>query len=247
MYNKKIYRKRNYRRRRVAKKKVPSNKALAARIRKVEAKEELKYFDTYVSTASIDSATGAAYTNVMQRGTAINNRVGDVVYPTSCHWWLQIKTNPNNASTVQFRVMIFWDAQCNGAPPTLIGSPSGTTPPLLDLATITDPTFAPVCLQSRKRYKVIYDKVYSLTPNNVTASSITNNLSATATDTASTMNVLSKRVNIRKRLGRVIKYAANNGTYVDIVSNCLWLFMISDQASNAPTVEVATRLYYKDA
>lgn len=220
-------------------KRAPTTKSLAKKIKQIEYKEEAKHYDTYDAGTVVTVAAPATYNiGTMSLGNTDSTRVGFAVSASSVQVRMQLKTNAVNASSIRIRVMLIWDSQPNGA--------SAASAVILDNSVITDLTFAPHNYDFIKRFKFLHDRVYNITPNIQAQSSITNNLTATATDTLASVNVVSKSIQIFKKLNRQIKYHANGGTVADIQTNNLFLLVLSDQAANGPTIELGIRLYYKD-
>lgn len=192
-------------------------------IKKINDKQELKYKDRAVSY-QISAVGNFTLLNDVDIGTTPNDRVGDEITVTS----LQFRGFLEKTATLQFdtvRVILLWDRQPNGAPPT--------ASTILDDSIITSLVFAPYHRQYQKRYKILYDK--------------TSQINSFVYDTTLSENEV-RRYPIsfkRKKLGRMIKYDGTAAGIADIQTNSLYLFTMCTSGGGM-FFEGGFRLYFKD-
>lgn len=200
-------------------------------IKKIQNQVDLKFSDT---SGGLNPATAGNFRllNSTVQGTTDITRIGDEVSATSIQVKGWVKADPtitsiNTDVSRAVRIIVFWDAQANGAAPTLAQ--------LLDLSVATDGTQAPYNHTFQKRFKILKDKFFAVNPFYVT----------TGPNVADTMTFF----RFKRKLGRRVKYNGNAGTIADIVSNSLYVVTITDSVANANIAQVnlSTRFIFKDA
>lgn len=230
-------RKRGNSKRRMSKKNGPSNKTLARKIKHIENDLiELKFLDLYNSAVPIVAAGYSDYLSSIAQGDTSSTRTGNVVWPTS----IQIKMNLTTSTAVLVptvvRIILFWDQQSNGAAPVLSGAPTSNS--LLDSGTITDTTISPRNYNTIKRYKILKDKTYTITPQ-VEGTVVAGVTTATLS--------LTKHIQLIKKLSRTVKYDDTSAVITSSVTNALHIAYFTNLAADTPVAKAGYRIYYKDA
>jgi len=172
------------------------------------------------------------------RDTTIT-RTGGQVRLTSVHIKGTVTADPLNLLSDQYRMMVVWDAQANGAAPTL----SGTVTSILDVTTITDLLIAPYNYSAMDRFKILMDKRVIINRRVVADTD-------PATGATQEYQPIVKPFNKRFKLGRTVRYAVNSstGTITDISTNSLYFIVVGNApASVNPTIQFSSRIYFKDA
>lgn len=222
------------------KRKVPTNKSLNRKIKRIQNDIELKYRDVY--SASTDITTTAALTllNGLSQGDTTITRTGGQVRLTSVHIKGTVTADPANLSSDQYRMMLVWDGQTNGAAPTL----SGNVTSILDVTTITDPLIAPYNYSAMDRFKILMDKRVIINRRVVADND-------PATGATTEYQAIVKPFNKKFKLGRIVRYAVNSstGTITDISTNSLYFIVVGNvaPASVNPSIQFSSRIYFKDA
>ena len=163
---------------------------------------DLQFFD-YNNTATT-AAASMQYQELFTpvQGNASNSRFGDKIVMHSIQWRFRV----NNAATVPIRVLLIYDAQPNGALPTL---PQPLT--ALRVEAMKDP-------DTRHRFTVIRD--WYLT-NRVTATIVSNDEKHDAIQTGLT------------KFSEESYFTGNAGTIADIRTGSYILCFYDTQSSNA--------------
>lgn len=205
-------------------------------VKEIQKNEELKYKDVFLNGQALTSTATLTLLNGMQLGDDVSNRTGNQISPTSIQFRCAVRNDVDRVSAgTVFRHIIFWDSQANGAAPT-----SGD---LLDAAVTTQLTIAPYKREYQKRFKVVYDKAFTINPNFAT---IQDSGDTPAAPTA----VFENSVYYKKKrsLSRITKYrnAQNAGTIADIASNSLYSLWVSQAATDGGSVDCGYRMYFKD-
>lgn len=213
------------------KKKQPTVKSLQARVTKLEHQDELKYRDSYVSTAAV-SATPVGYNmqNISQ-GDDFDQRIGEEIVMK----YINIKFRLNHQVGAQYdqvRCLLFWDMQCNGVGYTAYTDP-GASPhandaiALLDNNTIGSSIVCPHNYRTADRYKILMDKVYNLNPDS----------------TATTKGIMISKS--FKLGGAKIKYSSSSGASASLATRALTFVVFSSSGSNV-TGDFAFRTWFVD-
>jgi len=215
--------------------KVPTNKTLNTKIKRIQRNVEIKHKDYEINGSAV-TTTGLLLDdhNFVQEGDTNITREGAIIRATSLQFIGRFTTDGTILDTAtRIRMIVFWDSQTNGAVPNLSGVNG-----ILDVLTIDGLTFSPRQTNTLKRYKVIYDKIYTVNPQLDFV-----RLPATGTITANVK--VHKPFRLRFKLSRAITYSGNAGTIADLVSNGIYIFCMSD--SDTVGVSGGIRLYFKDA
>lgn len=208
----------------------PSNKNLNNKIKRIQSKQELKHIDTYQAGVSIPTAGVLQLLNGVIEGDSSVTREGNDITLTSVQFRLQFSTNAADLSSMLVRMIVFYDQQANGAAPTVAT--------LLDTSVITPIYLAPYNHNYQKRYRIVYDKLITATPQTV---------NTTVGGVTTLNNPIERVIKKKRKLGRVVKYNDNNtATITSIVTNSLYVLYLSDNNTNQPTVFAGYRVYFKD-
>lgn len=196
-------------------------------VKEIQSKEELKYLDTLLNNSTINTTATLTLLNGMTLGDTVSSRDGDSIVPTSIQFRARFSHSQNGLTDLVVRHMIFWDAQPNGAAPT-VGD-------VLDQATITNAVDAPYKRQYQKRFKIVYDKTFVSSPN-------------MADPANATTQVLQKITwkKAKKALNRMVKYrnAQNTGVITDLATNSLYSLWVTSNSQGQLTC--GYRMYFKD-
>lgn len=214
-----------------SKKNVPKKlKNIDKKIKKMQNDEELKYTDVLITAQGISSTGSFHLLNGLTQGDDAKNRDGREAVSTSIQGKMTFVSNTDDIGSTTLRMIVFWDSQANGAAPTAAT--------LLDNSIITSFLIAPYHRDYQKRYKILFDRVFVLNPLQI--------LTTTAGTVTENQNI-TKYLSFKKQLSRTIKFNSNNnGNIGDIVSNSLYVYFVSNEATNTPTVTSGFRFYYKD-
>lgn len=225
---------RRTRRRSFSKRRGPTNKALDKKIKKLQRDQELKYVDIYQANNDITTGAFVVLLNGMVTGTDSNERIGDEVRATSIQWRMNFSSDPTGTIPVAVRMILFWDKQANGLAPVIAGGGGATS--LLDTTTVTDLLLAPYNHESSDRFRVLYDKTFTLEPYALAVGG------GAAMQRYITMH---KKINLSRR----VKYDGDTAAFTDVVTNSLWFTFMSDIAAAGinPQVEFGSRFYFKDS
>ena len=132
------------------------------------------------------------------------------------------------------RLIIFWDAQANGADPTINGNPNTPVLALLDSQSITNLIYSPYQWQTIERFRVLYDRNFVSNPM------VVGNTTAGVTDEVLPVSQL---VKFKLRLNRVTKYSGAGSSIASINTNSLYALWISN---GTISIEWGIRMYFKE-
>jgi len=229
-------------------------KALAARVNRIEKSLiETKYVDDYTSTtASNATATANSNTlNLMAQGDTVMTRNGNKIFMTHAEIKYYVQNNSVLTGPVNIRVMVLYDASPSGQANSLCIAgtqiqfgPTG----VLDNTVITgSPQIMPHAFEMKYRYKVLYDKIHTLNPLCFNGQSITNNTSATATITGTSVENLQQLHHCVIPLNKQTVFQDGTANLSSVLKGSLVGFWCSDQSSNLPFVVFGSRIFFKDA
>lgn len=222
---------------------------LDKRVKKLEKLPELKYYDEW-SDGSVVSLSGNPTNPVaphLAQGIGVTQRIGNKIYVTGWNIKCHFLTAPLCVNPTTIRMIIFYDNQFVDSPVTPYGSPESllynidSVAPVPNL--ITDPTIMQYNPNTRKRYKILYDKKFVLDPYVVRVSNI-----VTATTTTSQVISRQKNVNVYIPIRKTIQYISNNSSNSDVMGSVplMWLFSNQSSGGNPPIVQFSGRLSYYD-
>lgn len=226
----------------IIRKPVPRISTVNRKIKKISDMIELKRVDSFFNNNVGNDGSDVLLMNAMATGTTAATRVANQVQATSLQFRGSIEADPDSLESATIRVIVFWDRQPNGAAPITASTSAPGDMALLDTAVVTVPVLAPYNYSAIERYRVLYDKTFSLNPKVVQQSTI-------ATGVTTTDQVVPVRIYFKKKikLNRMVKYDAGVGNITDITTNSLYAVFYSDNAANEPTLQFGARFYFKDA
>ncbi len=194
-----------------------ASRALAmARHLKSMLNVERKIIATNITAVSIVDGNGliTQLTNIAQ-GDGVAARDGDQIKVVSLYLRYNVAINANEAST-QVRVLIVRDSQTNGA--------IYTTAQLLETATVARGILSPLNLNNKMRFRVLYDKVHSL-------------------------STTGQQINFGKvylKLNDKLRYSLNAGDITDLRSASYSVVFIGSEVTNDPLVSFDCRIRFVD-
>lgn len=220
-------------------------KAVKRIVSKTIAKNsELKYKDTLIDEAAIDSDGVATCINVVPRGSANTSRVGERIKTkflkiTGRIWMPPVNdTEISNSYTTLVRMMVvYWR--------NLKGSTSFLTAELLQYAGSPQATCSPLNYNTNRQWEVLYDKKMTLA-STPTAVTLDNTIIPAGFGFAN-----KKYFDIRIPLKKTIQYnSAEQGEGIEDnpADGTLFFFVVSDVTGEGygPEVDCFSRLYYYD-
>lgn len=202
-------------------KRTKASQSLVSKVSKLEKQLKLqegewKYIDTVqTSTASV-SAGALSLINGCTQGDGPSNREGTQIHIKSIQMRIRTEFNSGDASAGAVRVVLVQDKQANGAAPTVANIYATTTAVAVDALRNLD---------NRKRFKILADRTYIMSPNGDSG--------------------YQDDIYLKKPI--VTQYNSGNaGVVSDISSNSLYILIASDQAANGPFVAFYARVRFTE-
>lgn len=184
--------------------------ALRRQMWRLRPKPEKKYYNVAPGSAVITSTPTITELFDPNLGTGDTDLIGSKCVIRSL--FIRLTIVPNASAGMNFlRFIVFQDRQANGVAPTSAF--------ILD-TTVNNKWLAPLRIDYSKRFKVIFDKLYT----------VDNDANGSQVD------------KIYRKL--YIRYADAYGG--NPATNGLYLLMVSDQATNGPSVDYVSRVRYTD-
>jgi len=209
------------------------DKSLSRRITKLEKAPEIKYLD-YTSTASpTTGGVGYSLINHMDDGPDYNERIGNKI--TAKRVYIQFRL-AFDSLPMQYRIIIGWDKQTNGGAtlPLFTGSAPATellSTALLDNRSGMVTVNAPYNQNTKERYKILYDRVFNINPNNIT-------------EAGPTFFNVKKMINLNNA---IVLYSDGDQTIDALPSKNLFaISYFSLYTGNAPQLNFTSRFFYTD-
>lgn len=207
--------------------KAPTVKSVAKSVKKLQKNQELKHVDITCGGVINDLLGTIVLLNPLSQGTTDTTRIANDVHNTSIQFRGCITSDSviadGSQSSCIVRVLVFWDRQANGATVSMSD--------VFDQSVVTEEWFAPYNMDYQKRFKILYDKTFTVNPNY---------------GLATVQQGYKVPFRFKIPLGRETKYDGNAGTVADIETNALYMYYISDNAPPDCTLAGYTRLIYKD-
>lgn len=176
---------------------------------------EYKVLDTQITFTAISNTPTIVQLTNLSQGDGQSNRDGNQVKITRINWRYTYSVNASAVFSF-LRVILVLDRQTNQA--------IYTAGNLLQDVTINDAIVSAKNLDNKFRFKVLYDKVHSMSPTHRTCGNAKYN----------------KNVEIK------IRYDANAGDITDLTSNSLSILLVSNEVTNTPSITSFMRLRYVD-
>jgi len=168
---------------------------------------ELKTVDVTSGPSAFSTSGAVLLLNGVATGTDYNTRVGRKVLMKSMNFKLSTYINSACGTGETIRVMIIYDTQANGAAPTVAN--------ILQTAAWD----APMNLDNRDRFKVLYDKFKSVGAYNFTAGAIT------------TGDFFSPLFKVYKKINLDVNFSGTGATIGSIATGSVYLLTISMNGS----------------
>lgn len=210
------FRKRAPRKRPLGKRQARAVKSIAEKT--LKNMSEWKYELTTTSTVITSTPVlHSIHGSIAQGNTDEATRIGDEIYLGSFRLRWGMTMHASGSPSQTVRVVIF----------QYFNSDTPVAPTILDNDLAAGYLLAPYNTQGQSQgYKILYDKTVTMTQQ--------------VASTAPT----SKIFNIKVRPGRrKLKYADNSAT---AARNGIWMILVSNEATNGPTVDLVSRLNYID-
>lgn len=210
------------------------------KIRKIQGEAEVKYHDINATIAPITTAGDLVLLNGMgQSASQTSGRIGAKVKSTSLQLHYTLVAPPSTSvDTDTIRLIVFWDNDAKGAAPAISGDPLTPPPALLSSQNGSGNEWLyPYQMETRDRFKVLWDKKFDFNPNLPIA-------------TTPATGVVTDVLPIRKsgfkyiKLGKTVQYGDTTSDITGINNNSLYLLAIS--TSNNATILCNSRFCYKD-
>lgn len=210
----------------VAKRKRPTVKSVARSVKRMQKHIELKHKDT--SPSGFPSVAGSlTLLNDIAQGLTEATRIGDEIYATSIQYRGILTAGTSTLVTTSSnstRIIVFWDQQANGSAPTVTD--------LLDTSAGGNGIISPYNDDYQKRFKVIYDRTFSINPNQVVAGTGQQNYQIP--------------LRFKRKLGRTVKYDGTTAVIGSIETNSLYMLRLAESDTTPMLVGGVARLIYKD-
>lgn len=211
----------------------PTVKSLARKVKQIQREQELNHKDVFVDT-TIDDLGTLTILNSLNVGDSTEGGVlNKSCIGTSLQFraFIDMSEEANVGSPQGIRHIIFFDKQSNGT----ILTAATAIPLLFDNDIITNNLIAPYRMSTQKRFKIIYDKTYSMFAQEIVATVPTGS---------------SKYAKKKRNFHRTIMYQ-DEDTIVDGTpeTNALYSLWISDVGNvsfNGMPINCGYRFIYKD-
>lgn len=229
---------------------------LSKKVKRIDRSIELKQLQNYQSSYSGSSITTTVQDTSPQmfllngsiQGTSTVTRIGDKINMTSMHLTGQVYVTSGGSSlgiNAPVRIMVFLFKKPRGELPLLTsgGVASGNSAIFYNNGASPYPTTyqqydTGVNQAMYQNYKILYDRVFTL--KTLVGGYVP------STDATNSVNPFFN-FNIRKKLGYVADYSRGTaGNYLDFEANALYIAFITDTNATL-TVDMDSRIYFKDA
>lgn len=236
---------------------VMTNRQLTKKVKEIQADEELKHKDTIFAVGEVDASTIAGVgptvypIGLVGNGTDDRARIGEEIIHTSLklRFRVQVTFNQNENEVLLtpnnycfLRMIVFYHDFPDGEIPPVIASDDA----LLD----TNSAVSPIEMMyeygsvSSGIYKVLYDKVYTMTSQGIYLPDV--EIGAPAGQPV--CRYIKKTI----KIGRKQRYYGDDATIADLQTNGLFVFWYFDTPNsdienrNQLLITGSARLYYKD-
>lgn len=216
---------------------------LEKKVKRIDNTAEVKYKDTLFTT-TIPNTGNLMLLNGIVMGDQQIWRNGASIRMTSVQYRCTLFSDPNALTPSRVRIILFIDKQANAANPTIAADPlTGANPALLNNAVINDLVNSPFQHENVERFKILSDKVYTLSTRTVNE---WDNAVPPANNLAVGYAIESRSIKKHKKLSVKVAFGDDGNTIASINKNSLFIFMISDQPIELPSCSGGARVYYKD-
>jgi len=192
----------------------------------VRSPAEKKVIDTAQANYTLDTTADIVLINGVATGTDFTQRIGRKINCCSVQLRGAIHvTNDgaqSNLDSMMCRIMIVEDSQSNGSAPAIT-----------DILTATGDPTAFNNLNNRERFKVHYDKMFTIPPYNTNIA--TQNTNALPT------------INMYKKIWIPVIFEGTAASIGSIASGSLWLVTLSDNSGDQWRLSASVRVRFYDA
>jgi len=187
--------------------------------------------------------SAGACLNCPIQGDTVFNRQGSEVKGVGFSIKGNLLFHPGEINQTTCRLMVYLDKQNNGTANNTILTPSANA--LIDVTTCVDAVYAPQYIVNKKRFKILYNKVFNNQPAVVTDYD-------PVTGNTSTVAIRSAQFNIWIPWKGITEFNAGNAaTAADIQTNAVRFLVFSESptisATNFMSVSMAARFFFKEA
>lgn len=180
---------------------------------------EIKFHDVQATNTAYDSTGTIVNLSTIAQGDGDNARDGSSIKLAHLTMRMSWSSNTTDTTPQRVRMILFRGKNEKSTPPTIST--------LLEDTTQYDNIVSPKNWDHKFNTRVLYDRVIVLTPN------------------ASASNQ-SKELVISKKLYGHVKFATNDTAGTDIENGGLYMLIVSDETTNAPTCTFYSRLTFYD-
>ncbi len=177
---------------------------------------EYKQKSNAAQSLAITDTASAVQLVALSQGDTAITRDGSQVKFTSLRFSYFIKIHASALNTM-VRVMIVHDKQTNQA--------QATATDVLQDSTPVDAIVSPYNIDNVSRFRILYDKVHGL---------------SSVGSTSCVQRTIHKKLNLK------VRYDGNAGNVTDLTQDSIFLILVSDEATNDPTISHQLRLRYLD-
>jgi len=207
-------------------------KNIKKELHRMKMNQETKYHETYLAGQTPAITGSLNVLNAIAVGDDQVSRDGAECRCTSLRFILSYTSTIAAAGSVVFRVLIFWDTQCNGVVPTVAGNPLTGTTAVLNNRVTTDLVYAPRQLENADRFDFVYDKVHTINPNF--------EISA-----AGDPYPWDKHIIKNFKFNRIVQFDNTTGVVASMNKNALYVLVIAQDA-NVAFYDLSAVVYFKD-
>lgn len=181
---------------------------------------EIKY-TVYTTAGNVTTTAGYALLAAVAQGVDYNQRVGNSIRILGLDWRINAQYNSaSSAITHNYRCVFGVDTQTDGALPTdSVMAEGGSMTPFVPIPYIKD---------SPDRFAILHDEVMELSPTVKTSMWSIKKLEDLVSQNLHTL------------------YDGTGSTVASISRGSLFICHVSDQATNAPLINITVRVFYED-
>lgn len=208
------------------------DKKLSRRISRLENSIETKYIDSTVSEPMDVAGASYAVISGMGQGDDYNQRIGNKI--TSKRLYLQYRLFvPASDSPALIRFILYWDNQFNSGNFSQLFTGTSPTPEILSSALLDDRSGmisvnAPYNINTKQRYKILYDTTHTMNRGS---------------------DLVGLVLNIKKSISlhnAQIIYADTTATNISIPSRMLMVSYFYTVSTDVPTINYTSRYFFTD-
>jgi len=201
---------------------------------------EMKFVDTSASTTITSSAGPPIPTtlNLCVQGTGPYNRIGQRIQMMSLRITGYVWPNATTTAYSAGRIIVVYDRQANAALPVWTDLIANVT----QAGSVNTGVYGNLNLANRERFIILADERYNFSPSTATGSATS---AVTATEKNPVMANFDRFIKLRGLEAHFNQ--TNGGTYADIQTGSITIFLVGDATSGGNfTFTYWTRLRYQD-